>query len=97
MSNWLAILLLLGDKEGGVQAAIASSVTVFVVSSVSFFIIGFLCRHFAHVCVKPKPLSESGSPSEERPTVSLYDDVIPQQQTHEQLELNENVAYGTTT
>ena len=70
------------------------SVTACVVCSVSFFVFGFLCGHFAHVCVKPKPLSESGSPSEERPTVPLYDDVIPQQQTQE-LELNANVAYGT--
>ena len=89
-------MLSLGDQESSLQAAIASSVTVFVASSVSFFIIGFLCQHLAHVCCKPKPLSESGSLSEERPTVPLYDDVIPQQKTQEQLELNENVAYGRT-
>ena len=80
-----------------INVAIAVSVTACVVCSVSFFIIGFLCGHFAHVCVMPKPLSESGSPSEERPTVPLYGDVIPQQHTQEQLELNENVAYGTAT
>ena len=74
--------------------AVASSVSVFVVSSVFFFIIGFLCRHFAYVCGKRKPLSETVSPPEEKPT-PLYDDVIPRQQEQE-LELNTNVAYGTT-
>ena len=34
------------------------------------------------------------SPPEEKPT-PLYDDVVPQQQEQE-LELNTNVAYGTT-
>ena len=82
-------------SQGG-QIAIAAILS-FTLGSLLFFITGFLCGHFAHVCVKPKPLSESGSPSEERPTVPLYDDVIPQQQTQEQLELNVNVAYGTTT
>ena len=82
------------DQNQDLKIAVTCS-AVFVLTSLSFFIIGFLCRHFAHVCVKPKSLSESGSPSEERPTVSLYDDVIPQQQTQE-LELKTNVAYGTT-
>ena len=91
------IIISVGGKEAqgcSAQAAIASSVGACVVCSVFFFIIGFLCRHFAHVCYKP---SESGSPSEERPTDPLYDHVIPQQQTQEQLELNVNVAYGTAT
>ena len=85
-----------GDTVGSDgQIALASSLTVFVVSSVLFFIVGFLCRHFAHFCGKREPLSETVSPPEEKPT-PLYDDVIPQQ--HEQeLELNTNVAYGTTT
>ena len=76
-----------------VKIAVAS-LAVFVITSVSFFITGFLCRHCAHVRGKSKTLSEpSGSPSEERPIVPLYDDVIPQQQT-QKLELNVNVAYG---
>ena len=49
--------------------AVAVSVTACIVCSVAFFIIGFLCGHFAHVCRRPKSLSESVSPSEERPTV----------------------------
>ena len=72
---------------------VAVAVSVFVVSSVLFFIVGFLCRHFAYVCGKREPLSETVSPPEEKPT-PLYDDVIPQQQEQE-LELNTNVAYGT--
>ena len=77
----------------GINIAVASSLAVFVVSSVFFFIIGFLCRHFAYVCGKREPLSETVSPPEEKPT-PLYD-VIPLQQEQE-LELNTNVAYGTT-
>ena len=76
-------------------AAISSSVSVFVVSSVLFFIVGFLCGHFAYVCGKREPLSETVSPPEEKPT-PLYDDVIPRQQEQE-LELNTNVAYGHCT
>ena len=70
----------------GINIAVASSLSVFVVSSVLFFIVGFLCRHFAYVCGKREPLSETVSPPEEKPT-PLYDDVIPQQQEQE-LELN---------
>ena len=79
------------------QIAIASAIVAFTLGSLLFFVLGFLCRHFAHVCCKPKPLSESGSPSKETPTVPLYDDVIPRQHTQQQLQLNENVAYGTAT
>ena len=73
--------------------AVSSSLVVFVVSSVLFFITGFLCRHFAYVCGKREPLSETVSPPEEKPT-PLYDVIPPQQE--QELELNTNVAYGTT-
>ena len=76
----------------GGQIAIASTLS-FTIGSVLFFIIGFLCGHFAYVCGKREPLSETVSPPEEKPT-PLYDDVIPRQQEQE-LKLNTNVAYGT--
>ena len=82
-----------GRSNCEINTAVASSVSVFVVSSVFFFIVGFLCGHFAYVCGKREPLSETVSPPEEKPT-PLYDDVIPRQQEQE-LELNTNVAYGT--
>ena len=78
----------------GINIVVASSLAVFAVSSVVVFIIGFLCGHFAYICRKREPLSETVSPPEEKPT-PLYDDVIPRQQEQE-LELNTNVAYGTT-
>ena len=76
----------------GGQIAIASTLS-FTIGSVVFFVVGFLCGHFAYVCRKREPLSETASPPEEKPT-PLYDDVIPRQQEQE-LELNTNVAYGT--
>ena len=82
-----------GSLNYEINIVVASSLTIFVASSVLFFIVGFLCRHFAYVCGKREPLSETVSPPEEKPT-PLYDDVMPRQQEQE-LELNTNVAYGT--
>ena len=62
-----------------------ASVTVFVVTSISFFIIGLLCGSF---CRKQKVVKTN--PQDENPT-PLYANVQPTQ--HEQLELNTNAAY----
>ena len=71
------------------QIAVASSVTVFVLASTLFFIVGFLCGHF---CRKEKKIAETVSSSGQA-HAPYYDDVVLRQ--HEQeLELKENVAYG---
>ena len=68
------------------KIAIASSVTVFVVASILFFIIGFLCGHFCRKERKTTAIVPQTS-------TPYYDDVVLQQ--HEQeLELKENVAYA---
>ena len=71
------------------QIAVASSVTVFVLASTLFFVVGFLCGHF---CRKEKKIAETVSSSGQAHG-PYYDDVVLRQ--HEQeLELKENVAYG---
>jgi hypothetical protein len=78
------------------KIAVASSVTVFTVASISFFIVGFLCGHF---CQKKRKSSIAAG--ETIPTAGsggqirtpYYDDVVLQQRESD-LELKENVAYG---
>ena len=79
------------------KIAVASSVTVFTVASILFFIVGFLCRHF---CQKKRKSSTTaaavppgGSGGHTQTETPYYDDVVIQQ-SHQELELKENVAYG---
>ena len=76
---------------------VIASIFSFALGSVAFYVIGFLCRHFAHVCRRPKqvPLSESGSPPEEAPTIPLYDVVLPKTEADQELKVNANIAYAT--
>ena len=70
------------DHEALNQAgkiAVAFLITVLVVASALFFIVGYLCGHFQR-----KKRTE---------TSSLYDNVQPQQYRQE-MELKDNVAYG---
>ena len=71
------------------KIAVASSLTVFFVTSILFFIVGFLCGHFFR---KERKAVETLSPSEQTHT-PYYDDIVLQQH-EEALELKENVAYG---
>ena len=83
------------------EIAVASSVTVFTVASILFFIVGFLCGHF---CQKKRKSSTTAAAGETVPPAGsgghtqiqtpYYDDVVIQQSDHQELELNENVAYG---
>ena len=89
-----------GNEElsGDGKIAVASSVTVFTVASILFFIIGFLCGHF---CQKKRKSSTRAAAGETVPPggsggqtqTPYYDDVVIQQSDQE-LELKENVAYG---
>ena len=67
---------------------VASSVTVFVVTSILFFIIGFLSRHF---CRKKKRTAADNNVAKKQ--IPCYEDVVLKQPDQE-LELKENVAYG---
>ena len=67
----------------------ASSITIFVVASILFFIVGFL---FGHFCRKERKTTEIVS-REKTHSAPYYDDVVLKQH-EEELELKENVAYG---
>ena len=69
------------------KIAVASSVTVFVVTSLLFFIIGFLSGHF---CRKKRTTADHKVAKKQIP---YYDDVVLKQPDQE-LELKENVAYS---
>ena len=72
------------------KIAVASSVTVFVVASILFYIAGFLSGHF-RIC-RRRNKTETVSQSEKTQGTPYYDDVVLKQE--QELELKENVAYG---
>ena len=70
--------------------AVASSVTAFVVGSILFFITSLLCGHY---CWKEKKAIAISSQYEKTTHgTAYYDDVVLNQ--HQELELQENVAYA---
>ena len=75
--------------------AVVSSVTVFIVASIVFTIVGFLCG-YCRCQAKRKCYAETARSSEEMyNNTSYYDDIIVLKQRDEQeLELKENVAYA---
>ena len=92
------MLLILCTGPGGsfsgltkdIKIAVASSVTSFIVGSLLFFIIGFLCGHF---CRKESKVSaETVRQREKAQDTPYYDDVVLKQE--KELELKENVAYA---
>ena len=90
---FLVTVTLIQDQEftQDVKIAVGSSVTVSIVCSVLFFIVGFVCGHFCH---KQKQSVEAVPPLEETPTPSpLYDDIQPRR-NEEEVELKTNVAYA---
>jgi hypothetical protein len=105
--------LLFKGSEGLSRAgeiAVASSVTVFTVASISFFIVGFLCGHFCQKKRKSStaageavpPAGSGGAAASEAVTPAgsrgqpqaPYYDDVVLQQREPDLELKENVAYG---
>ena len=73
-----------GNGLNQIQKIVVASVTVFVVTSILFFFIGFLCGHF---CRKESTKTTAQNP--------IYDDIQPKK--HEQeVELKTNVAYGSS-
>ena len=73
------------------KIAVASSVTVFIVASILFFIVGFLCGHYCQNKRKQSSAAGETVPSASGQTqIPYYDDVVLEQE----VELKENVAYG---
>ena len=80
-----------GGLTGDGKITVASSVTAFVVGSILFFIIGFLCGQF---CRKEKKVTvRSASQCEKTQGTPYYDDVVLNQPV-QKLEVKENVAYA---
>ena len=75
-----------------VTVVVTSLVSVFLVSSVIIFIIGFICGHCFGRKSNKSELSKTETP------VPPYEDVLPRAMRHQveehDLEMNENVAYG---
>ena len=70
----------------------ASSVTAFVVGSILFFIIGFLCGHFCRKESKVTGETVVCCDHEKTQGTPYCDDVVLKQE--QELELKENVAYA---
>ena len=75
------------------------TVTVFILASILFFTIGFLCGHFRICQKRRKPSAAAAGETQSVPSgvaacgqsqIPYYDDVVLQQE----VELKENVAYG---
>ena len=66
----------------------ASSVTVFIVTAILFFVTGFLSRHF---CQKGRKTDDDHQVVKKE--IPIYDDIVLKEQGQE-LELKENVAYA---
>ena len=69
------------------KIAVASSVSTFVIASIVFFSTGYFCRHYRQ---KSKP----ALPIPVMNRTPVYENVVPEQDTEQDLELKENVAYG---
>ena len=66
-----------------------SSVITFAITSVVFFTFGYLCGRYRQKQEQTRP------PPAKRPTPDpVYEDVLPTQNTEQDLELKENIAYG---
>ena len=81
------------------KIAVASSVTVFIVASILFFTLGFLCGHFYQKKGKPSAAGGDhhvppGVATGRQQTQSTYYDNVVLHQQEQELELKENVAYG---
>ena len=76
-------------REDG-KIAVASSVSTFIITSVVFFIFGYLCRHYRQKQTQFPPIPLTNR-------TPVYENVIPERNKEQDLELNENIAYGPIT
>ena len=89
-------------SHNAVVVAVASSVTVFILSSVLFFIVGYVCGYFGQKHKQSTASKETSDeivcPQQSQPT-PVYEDVLPksmqdQKREFHDFELKKNVAYG---
>ena len=77
------------SEDGKIAMA---SLTTFNVISVFFFTLGYFCHH-----CQQKPEQTNPIPDPIRSTIPVYENVTLEQDTEQDLELKENVAYGPLT
>ena len=73
-------------REDG-KVTVASSVSTFITTSIVFFIYGYLCQHYCQKQTQTAPIPVTNR-------TPVYKNVIPEQNKEQDLELNENIAYG---
>ena len=83
------MILIIGGLNQDRKIAVASSVTVFAVASILFFIVGFLS---GNIYQKKRKATAETSPGQTQ--IPYYDDVVLQQHDEQKLEMKENVAYA---
>ena len=62
---------------------------MFAVTSILFFVVGFLSRHF--ICQNKKTVVDHEIVKKQTP---VYDDVVLKGESERELQLKENIAYG---
>ena len=89
--QYLLLISYLGSllSEDG-KIAVASSVITLIISSVVFFTFGYICRHYRQKQTQALPIPVMNR-------TPVYENVIPEQNTEQDLELKENIAYGPIT
>ena len=67
--------------------AVTSSLITVIISSIIFFIFGYLCHHYCQKQRVTPPIPVVNRPS-------VYENVLPEQNLEQNLEMKENIAYG---
>ena len=74
-------------SEDGIIIAVASSLIAVIISSITFFIFGYFCHHYCQKQRVTPPISVANRPP-------MYENVLPEQNLEQNLELKDNIAYG---
>ena len=69
------------------KIAVTSSLITFIISSIVFFIFGYFCHHCRQKQKRTRPVPVTNR-------TPVYENVIPEQNLEQDLELKENIAYG---
>ena len=73
-------------SEDGIIIAVTSSLITVIISSIIFFILGYLCHHYRQKQRVTPPISVMNWPP-------VYENILPEQNLEQNLEMKENIAY----
>ena len=74
-------------SKDGIIIEVASSLITVIISSITFFIFGYLCHHYRQKQRVTPPIPVVNQPP-------VYENVLPKQNLEQNLEMKENIAYG---